>query len=121
MRVFNRCIEVIGYALAIVVGFSAFAIFLVIAEPLSPAITIFSVLGFTLLTFDRWPTAIMSVAGIAVYAISWQTMNPLGKWSAALICLLGIIVWMTAVGMAFSRNRLIENEYTRARLSIPPD
>ena len=51
-----------------------------IVEPLAPIVTVLAVLLFTLITFDRWTTAVLSVGGIVLYAASWPTVSAWGVW-----------------------------------------
>lgn len=91
-----------------VVGVALFLFYLLgsILLELSPITTIIGVALLTVLAFDRWPTAILAIAGIALYTASWFTLGVWSTFFTVLICSLGFLVWGMAVTKAIS-NRFV--------------
>lgn len=71
-------------------------------ESIITAIMILLVVLCTILTFDRWLTAILSVGGLALYVASWPAESVWGSWPAMLVWAVGILMWFTAVRMCMS-------------------
>ena len=102
MKFFRKAFGIIQVLFVISVAMLYFCMFLkFILEPIAPVITILFVLLFTLITFNRLMTVILSIGGIALYAASWPVVNVWGVWPSVLICLLGILIWFAAVFMSF--------------------
>lgn len=76
-------------------------VFRTIVVPLAPLVTFVVVLFFTLATFERGTTAVLSLGGIVLYIASWPATAVWGLWPGILIWTLGILVWFAAVAASF--------------------
>ena len=94
------CVSVAAMSVATLVLFVLG--FLTIVVPLAPLITFVVVLFFTLITFARGTTAVLSLTGIVLYAASWPAVAAWGPWPSLLIWMLGILVWFAGVVGSFS-------------------
>jgi hypothetical protein len=65
--------------------------------PLGPPLTLVLIALFTLSTFGKATTTLLSLGGIAVYVASWPVMKAWGPWAAATFCLIGMLSWLLAV------------------------
>ena len=93
------CVSVAAMSVATLVLFVLG--FLTIVVPLAPLITFVVVLFFTLITFARGTTAVLSLTGIMLYAASWPAVAAWGPWPSLLIWMLGILIWFAAVAASF--------------------
>ncbi len=94
----------VGFVILVALFF--FAMFLkLVLEPLAPMITIFFVLILTVNTFDRWMTAVSSVAGIILYVVSWYVFVKWGYWYSVPFWSAGILIWFTTVFWSFLKSK----------------
>jgi len=75
----------------------------VVLVPLSPFITLVVVVALTVNTFHKWATAMLAVAGIILYILSWFVLCQFGAIQSELVWSVGIMVWFTAVYRSFFR------------------
>lgn len=73
--------------------------FLAALAPLWPATTILFVTVFTVIAFERWHTAVLSISGITLYTLSWYlySSKTCGQMSASVICCAGIAMWFSSL------------------------
>ena len=110
----NKFSQNIGGVVLLVAGIGVVLLILsLLAEnvlkPLSPVITFVVLLVLTINTFTRWTTAVASVVGITIYAISWLVLKNYGEVPAMLTCFGGIVIWLVAIFRSFiqkTKNRI---------------
>ena len=68
---------------------------------LSPVITILLVAIFTKVACRRRETAIMSLGGIFLYAMSWPMTGIYGQIPGGLVFLFGFCAWIWAIPISF--------------------
>ena len=80
----------------------AVAVFLkIFVAPIAPLITALLVTMFTIKTFMRPVTAILSVIGIALFASSWPATSAWGFIPGQLVWSAGVLLWFWAVLKSF--------------------
>ena len=103
MQFLRKSFEVVQIVAVVAVAVLFFGASLkLIVEPLAPIITVLTVLLFTILTFDKWQTTILSIGGLALYAASWPAVSAWGVWPGMSVWSLGVLTWFTAVYVSFS-------------------
>jgi hypothetical protein len=83
---------------------AALYVFGLVLRELAPFVTFLVVLLFTLHTFKRWTDALLAIAGIALYAVSWCAVHYWGNASGQLICFAGMLFWFSAVFRSFTED-----------------
>jgi len=107
MQTLRKISEFAQVALFVLIAFFIYCAFLKsFVEPLAPAITFCVVLFFTLATYVRWTTALLSSVGIAVYVLAWPILTAYGQWPSALATCMGFTLWLTGVYRAFANSSL---------------
>ncbi|OGG92762.1 hypothetical protein A2609_03110 [Candidatus Kaiserbacteria bacterium RIFOXYD1_FULL_47_14] len=109
-KFFYKAFEIIRYTVLISTVLFLFGIVLkMIVEPFSLTITILVVLFLTIHTFldNEWTNALLSVAGITLYAASWPITNIWGYWLGACFWSSGILLWFAVVYRTFSKHPMI--------------
>ncbi|MDP2665786.1 MAG: hypothetical protein Q8P23_04125 [bacterium] len=74
-----------------------YAFFKIVLVELAPVITFLFVLFFTVRSFDRRITTILSLGGIALYAASWPAVATFGVWPGLLVWAIGMLCWFEAI------------------------
>ena len=92
----------------VVVVFSAILLILgcsiEILEPFFSKIMVTVLILFTTLTFDRWLTALMSVAGLGLFGISFLMEDTSVDWASMIIWVCGVYLWAASVLISISRS-----------------
>lgn len=98
-NVYDIAVSVFSIAAAVWVFFCLMKI---LVAPLAPIITAGLVLLFTLFTFTKWTTAVMSIGAFGLYAASWPISHQWGIWQGQLYWLAGVLTWFAAVYLSFA-------------------
>lgn len=95
----NDTVQLLGLICVVVLLIYAFSKIVLVA--LAPVITFLFVLFFTVRSFDRRITAILSLGGIALYAASWPAVATFGVWPGLLVWAVGVLCWFEAICLPF--------------------
>lgn len=105
MKFLRKGFEIVQLVVVVAVAVFFLGAFLkLIVEPIAPVLTVLAVLLFTLPTFDRWMTAILSMGGLILYAASWPAVSAWGVWPGMFVWSLGILLWFSAVYKSFTTH-----------------
>ena len=101
MKFFRRLFETFAGIFWLIGALFVLCMFLRAFAPLSPLITAIVFLFLTLPTFARGLTALMSIGGIILYALSWPITKELGTFPGLIVWILGVFIWFAAVYLSF--------------------